>query len=106
MRDRQRVDKHPRDSYGPLVWPLKGSELWAPVLKVVLNGVAMVLSGFRSRGPYCGPWDLLWKLENMRNGAVVSMTGMRTGMATAAEMIPTSISQVSRFYQHKYPPWL
>ena len=26
--------------YGPLA-PLKGSELWAPVLKVVYNGVIM-----------------------------------------------------------------
>ena len=31
---------------------LKGSELWAPVLKVVSNGIIMRLYGFRTRGPY------------------------------------------------------
>ena len=37
--------------YGPLA-PLQGSELWAPVLKVVNNCVIMALEGFRIRGPY------------------------------------------------------
>ena len=39
-------------SYGPLAF-LKGSELWAPVLKVVCNGVITGLQGFRghTRGP-------------------------------------------------------
>ena len=34
---------------------LKGSELWAPVLKVVYHGVIMALYGFRIGGRYvCG----------------------------------------------------
>ena len=37
--------------YGPLA-SSKGSELWAPILKVVCNGVIMVLQGFRVWGPY------------------------------------------------------
>ena len=42
-------------SYGPLVWALsflKGSELWATILKVVYNGVIVGLQGFRIRCPY------------------------------------------------------
>ena len=38
-------------SYGPLP-SLKGSEPLAHVLKVVYNGIMMVLQGFRIRGPY------------------------------------------------------
>ena len=30
----------------------QGSELWAPVLKVVQNGIRMDLVGLRTRGPY------------------------------------------------------
>ena len=37
--------------YGPLP-SLNGSELWAPVLKAVYNGVAVALKGFRLGGPY------------------------------------------------------
>ena len=43
---------------GPLVYAciasLKGSELWAPMLKVVHDGVITVLHGFRLRGPCKG----------------------------------------------------
>ena len=37
--------------YGPLA-SLMGSGLEAPVLKVVSNGIAMGLKGFRIWGPY------------------------------------------------------
>ena len=37
--------------YGPLP-SFKGSEPWAPVLKVVSNGVVRGLKGFRIRSPY------------------------------------------------------
>ena len=44
--------------YGLLVWAripsLKGSELRAPALEVVYNGVIMGLYGFQIRGPYWG----------------------------------------------------
>ena len=42
-------------AYGPLAWALASSmcsKLWAAVLNAVYDGVIVVLSGFRSRGPY------------------------------------------------------
>ena len=41
----------PRVFYRPLA-SLKGSELWAPMLKLVYNDAVRVLSQFRMRGPY------------------------------------------------------
>ena len=41
-------------SVGPLP-SLKGSEPWAPGLKVVYAGVRMALQAFRIKGPYQGP---------------------------------------------------
>ena len=45
---------HPREfPYGPLA-SSKGSELCAPILKVVHQGVIVGLSGFRIKGPILG----------------------------------------------------
>ena len=39
-----------------------GSPLWAPMFKVVDNGILMCLSGFRIRGPYWGTIGFILEL--------------------------------------------
>ena len=59
---------------GPLCGPLaslKGSQLWAPVLEVVFNGMIMGLQGFKIRGPYQGSIGSAfdsWGVKNLQQG--------------------------------------
>ena len=75
--------------YGPLP-SFKGSELWAPVFKVVYNGIKMGLQGFRLSGHTRGPSILFWR------------TCLRLKFVDGVSLGAQKTSYIRGFYKHDF----